>query len=415
MISIKKTKKLRGHWKDLQNHRKLFEEIRKDLNFNSMEDWYKVKRVELVKRGANNILENYYSKSIRRALRTIYPEYNWIETKFLHVSKNYWKDLENQKNFLEEIGKKLNITKLEDWYGVKYDDIEKKGGRTLLLYHINSVNELLKFHYPDFHWDTTKFVHMRSGYWKNLENQRTFLENIAIDLGIKHFEDWYFVRKCDITKRGGRGLLFYYNGSLKKALSSIYPENKWKFPHIFPERSTTSTQQFLNSLNNIDNSYKIQYCYQIARECSRSNQNNIISKVYHSFNSSNMLIRGSFSFSFSKASKAQVQLFKIVEKIFFSHLIHINYKHDDLRWNDSKKKIKFDIFLPSLSLAFEYLSEIYYHDSYYGSCEINKKKEEQKKSLCKQIGITLINIPYWWDFSKDSLINTISNQRPDLL
>jgi 2-keto-3-deoxy-6-phosphogluconate aldolase len=38
----------------------------------------------------------------------------------------------------------------------------------------------------------------------------------------------------------------------------------------------------------------------------------------------------------------------------------------------------------------------------------------QKSELCKQAGITLIEIPYWWDLSMESLTATIRNQRPDL-
>jgi hypothetical protein len=30
------------------------------------------------------------------------------------------------------------------------------------------------------------------------------------------------------------------------------------------------------------------------------------------------------------------------------------------------------------------------------------------------MGITLIQIPYWWDKQKDSLISTIHDQKPDL-
>ena len=45
-----------------------------------------------------------------------------------------------------------------------------------------------------------------------------------------------------------------------------------------------------------------------------------------------------------------------------------------------------------------------------------KKKEIKKKEkLCKENGITLIEIPYWWDFKKSSLIATIHSHRPDLI
>jgi hypothetical protein len=34
--------------------------------------------------------------------------------------------------------------------------------------------------------------------------------------------------------------------------------------------------------------------------------------------------------------------------------------------------------------------------------------------MCKQLGITLIEIPYWWDSTLSSLILTIQKHRPDI-
>ena len=37
-----------------------------------------------------------------------------------------------------------------------------------------------------------------------------------------------------------------------------------------------------------------------------------------------------------------------------------------------------------------------------------------KAEACKELGITLIEVPYWWDRSISSLAVTIYNARPDL-
>ena len=34
---------------------------------------------------------------------------------------------------------------------------------------------------------------------------------------------------------------------------------------------------------------------------------------------------------------------------------------------------------------------------------------------CKEIGITVIDVPYWWDKKKESLMATIKMKRPDLI
>ena len=76
-----------------------------------------------------------------------------------------------------------------------------------------------------------------------------------------------------------------------------------------------------------------------------------------------------------------------------------------------------DIFLPNEQLAFEYQGEQHYHDKYsMGSLWRQQiQRDKEKKELCKQNGITLIEIPYWWDKQLSTLISTIYQQRKDLI
>jgi hypothetical protein len=37
-----------------------------------------------------------------------------------------------------------------------------------------------------------------------------------------------------------------------------------------------------------------------------------------------------------------------------------------------------------------------------------------KEKMCKENGITLVQIPYWWDRKYESLASTIYSHRPDL-
>lgn len=53
-------------------------------------------------------------------------------------------------------------------------------------------------------------------------------------------------------------------------------------------------------------------------------------------------------------------------------------------------------------------------EMYSGSLKTRQEKDEERKNACKEVGITLIPIPYWWDGRKDSLLATISKIRPDL-
>jgi hypothetical protein len=43
-----------------------------------------------------------------------------------------------------------------------------------------------------------------------------------------------------------------------------------------------------------------------------------------------------------------------------------------------------------------------------------KKSDISKSELCKKMGITLIEVPFWWDRKRESLAATIFSHRPDL-
>ena len=77
--------------------------------------------------------------------------------------------------------------------------------------------------------------------------------------------------------------------------------------------------------------------------------------------------------------------------------------------------IELDIYLPQEKLAFEYQGEQHFYDYYFSGSKWNQKQKDiEKRQTCIENGITLIEIPYWWDFEKESLMATIYKQRPEL-
>jgi hypothetical protein len=77
--------------------------------------------------------------------------------------------------------------------------------------------------------------------------------------------------------------------------------------------------------------------------------------------------------------------------------------------------VELDIYLPQIKLAFEYQGEQHFYDIHFlGSKWSQQQRDNEKKQLCIENGITLIEVPYWWDFEKESLMGTIYKQRPEL-
>lgn len=77
-----------------------------------------------------------------------------------------------------------------------------------------------------------------------------------------------------------------------------------------------------------------------------------------------------------------------------------------------RQKMEVDIWLPELQLAIEYQGEQHYHnlENIFGQhgCSVAYRARDIEKMLtCTEMGITMAEIPYWWDRSQDSLFQLL--------
>lgn len=86
----------------------------------------------------------------------------------------------------------------------------------------------------DYPWKLWKFGNLPKNYWKtNPVKAREFLDDIAKELDIKTFEDWYLVSKSIVKSKGirskinditgGTALIGLHNDSLEETLRKVYP------------------------------------------------------------------------------------------------------------------------------------------------------------------------------------------------
>ena len=129
------------------------------------------------------------------------------------IGKGHWNDSKNQQQYFDFLSKELGIQKLEDWYRIDPSQLIEKGGSSMLKeYFGGSLPKALKLIYPEFEWEENRFEYVNlkrfsSGYWDFFENHKLFMDNVALQLGIKSMEDWYSVRIAQIKSKGGSGLL----------------------------------------------------------------------------------------------------------------------------------------------------------------------------------------------------------------
>ena len=135
----------RGFWKDADNQRKAMDWAGKELKVEKIEDWYQVKISQVAKLVGKTFLFEIYHESLILALRSIYPEYDWLPWKFENgVNRGFWGDVENQRKFMNWAGKQLKIEKMEDWSRIEPKTLCELGGKTLIRhYYENSIYRLL--------------------------------------------------------------------------------------------------------------------------------------------------------------------------------------------------------------------------------------------------------------------------------
>ncbi len=110
-----------GYWDNLSTQRKYFDYLSNSLGIQSLQDWYSITLSQIDRRG-RNLLKKRYNDSLARALKEIYPHYDWKPWLFQHrnvtdhLDEEVWSKIDHRRKYFEWLLKEeLQWKDLNDW------------------------------------------------------------------------------------------------------------------------------------------------------------------------------------------------------------------------------------------------------------------------------------------------------------
>ena len=217
------------NFKLVKNQQKFLEIIYKKFNFQSLDDWTKIRsKKKLIDHGGELILSNY-SNDIKKLLKENYPNFPWNFPSEFRFNRGHFRSIENQRKLMDQIFIDLHFNDLNDWLTINKKKLVDKGGGSFFYYYENIKEILLKI-YPNFPWNFENIRLNTHDYFQNIFNQQKFLDRLFIKLKMRTMDDFLFLSKQKIIKNGGQSLLVYhYSNSIRRLLSTVYPNYAWEF------------------------------------------------------------------------------------------------------------------------------------------------------------------------------------------
>lgn len=211
-----KTYRPDNYWQKESSKRDFLDSLSKKLKFSSWTDWYKISAEDLYAHGGRSLLK-MYSGSPSKLVMSVYPQHSWNLFRFTSAPKNFWADKKNRLDFIETLGKDMNIKRYQDWYRVTKADIFRSGGKSLVEnYFSGSSYKLIMTILPNNPWQPFLF-RTKSFEWTR-EHAQSFLSALALHQHIESIQAWRTISPMQIIMLKGGHSLLTKCGSLQGAL-----------------------------------------------------------------------------------------------------------------------------------------------------------------------------------------------------
>ena len=214
-------------WKAKENQKSFLKELAVKLEYKALDDWYQLTFDAVAKHGGYGLLRQY-NGSPAAAVMATFPNHDWLEWRFTNVPQGFWADESSRRRYFVWLGKRLGISRMDDWYRVNGRMIEQNYGSGLKQLIFNgSPSRAIMETFPRHKWIPWKFEVVPNRFWHDKKNRVAYLKWLSKRLGITRKSDWYEITHNRFVENYGGGFIDYYRYSCALAITDCFDSLQW--------------------------------------------------------------------------------------------------------------------------------------------------------------------------------------------
>ncbi len=164
------------YWQDSRIQRDYFDWLQTVLAIYTQEQWYQITPHDVHAQGGFPLLNKFYKGSVINALRAVYPQQVWLDA----LPHEYWADIKQQYTYLTQVGIRIGVQHMQDWYNVKSYQLHERGAAGLLACYDGQVPNMLRALFPQVTWELKKFQEISVRFWFDSSNRRQLAKELDI-------------------------------------------------------------------------------------------------------------------------------------------------------------------------------------------------------------------------------------------
>lgn len=242
----------RGHWAVPSNRRAFLEDIARQLQLSSPQDWRTLRQSTVRAAGGHGLL-SYFHGSMTEMIVDSFPHMkDALAPRQRRQSRGHWLAVGARRQFLLQLAKEKNIesSSPQGWHALTSTMVRSAGGGGLLAAYGGSLHAALADSFPELAMEDPMSCRQRvpRGHWGEgddaLDRAAAFVRLAAKQLGLDGPEDWYRASYAQIREVPGCGVLRKVR--LIDALAHAFPDLCWEEAKL-ASRTKRSAQRGLRS------------------------------------------------------------------------------------------------------------------------------------------------------------------------